>query len=221
MANGLGSNRTVAFTFYNPVISSLTPPAAPIGGSVIVTGSGFGSNQGSSTVQFNSANATVSSWSDTSITVTVSASATSGSVTVTEGGVVSNSEAFSLIEGSTITGISPPNGPVGASVTITGAGFGPTQSDSTVAFYGALVTSITSWSDTSITVIVPSGASTGQISVMVAGETVYGPNFTLTFTANITDSLGTTRRMPPSLWVGSGSTPIQTARDARHARLVA
>jgi hypothetical protein len=34
-----------------------------------------------------------------------------------------------------------------SSLTITGTGFGPTESNSTVYFYGALATTITNWSD--------------------------------------------------------------------------
>lgn len=43
-----------------------------------------------------------------------------------------------------------------------GTGIGPTQSDSVVNFYGATATTITSWSDTAITTVVPVSAGTGS-----------------------------------------------------------
>jgi hypothetical protein len=142
--NGVGSSGAFTFTVYNPTISSLSPPSGPIGGSITLHGSGFGATQGSSTVQFNGVNAGISTWTDTSIVATVPSGATTGPVTVTEGGVTSNSVSFTVIEANTVTTISPIYGPPGTSVVITGTGFGSTQSSSTVSFYGGTVTSITS-----------------------------------------------------------------------------
>ena len=49
---------------------------------------------------------------------------------------------------------------------------------------------MTSWSDTQIVAVVPVGAATGSVTVTVAGITAQGPTFTLTSTAQLTDSLG-------------------------------
>ncbi len=192
VVNGIGSNRDFTFTFYNPVISNLQPPAAPAGGYITINGSGFGAYQGGSTVQFNAVAASVSSWSDTSIRVQVPSNATSGSVTVTVGGIVSDAAQFTIIEALSITSISPSSGEIGATVTISGTGFGPTQSNSVLSLYGATVTNITSWSDTSIVGVVPLGISTGSVSVGVAGATMYGPVFTLTSKVTVQDSQGNT-----------------------------
>ena len=175
-----------------PAITSLTPPAAPVGGTVVVAGNTFGSSQGTSQLLFNGTSASISSWSSTSITAAVPSGATSGPVTVTVGGVTSNSLQFTVLEADTVTGLSPASGPVGASVVITGTGFGPTQSNSIVSFYGANATSFTSWSDTSITAVVPAGITTGIVTVTVAGITASGPVFTRTSSATLTDSLGNT-----------------------------
>jgi hypothetical protein len=75
---------------------------------------------------------------------------------------------------------------------ITGTGFGSSQSNSTVKFYGAAATTITSWSDTSITTTVPTGAVTGPVTVTEAQDTATGPVFYLTTSATLTDSLGHT-----------------------------
>jgi hypothetical protein len=78
-----------------------------------------------------------------------------------------------------ITSISPTSGPVGTSVTITGANFGSTQGTSTVTFNGTAATP-SSWSDTSIVAPVPSGATTGPVVVTVGGVASNGVSFTVT-----------------------------------------
>jgi len=79
----------------------------------------------------------------------------------------------------TITGISPASGPVGLPVTITGTGFGATQGASTVSL-GSMNAVVTSWSDTSVVAIVPSGASSGAFTVTVSGQGASSPTFTIT-----------------------------------------
>ena len=78
-----------------------------------------------------------------------------------------------------ISSLSPTSGPVGTSVTIAGSGFGASQGSSTVAFNGANA-SPTGWSDTSIAVPVPSGATTGNVVVTANGIGSNGVNFTVT-----------------------------------------
>jgi RHS repeat-associated protein len=187
--NSITSPATVNFIVIRPALNSLTPPAAQTGGTITLSGSGFGANQGSSTAQFNGVSATVTSWSDTSITAAVPTNATSGPVTVIEDGVTSNGVSFTVLEALTITGISTNSGAAGSTLTITGTGFGPSQSNSTMFFYGGATGTVTSWSDTQISATVPVAASTGPVGVSVAAEYVYGPNFLLTFVANLTDSL--------------------------------
>ncbi len=195
IVNSIQGISTSSFTVVHPVIIGLAPPAAEVGGLVTVNGSGFGAYQNSSQVQINGVVAAVAitggqvGWSDTSVTVGVPSNATSGPVTVTVDGVTSNSVQFTLIPHFSVTAVSPNIGPVGTSVTITGVGFGATQSNSTASFYGATAT-ITSWSDTQIVGVVPAGASTGPVSVVVAGILAQGPSFTLTSATLLTDSLG-------------------------------
>ncbi len=183
------SPATIDFTVINPTISSLAPPGAQLGAWTTLTGLGFGASQGTSVVKFNGVTATVSSWSDTSITAQVPSTATNGPVTVTVDGVTSAGVTFTVLEALSITSISTSGGPVGTTVIVTGTGFGASQSNSTLSFYGATATP-TSWSDTQITATVPLLCSSGPVSVGVAEAVVYGPWFTLTSTANLTDSLG-------------------------------
>ena len=207
--NAVASVPTISFTAVKPVISSLSPPQAPIGGAVTLNGSGFGPSASGSTVQFNSVAATVTSWSDTSITVTVPSNATSGTVSVIEDGFASNTASFTVIEALSVTGVSPATGPIGTTVTISGTGFGATQSNSVASFYGAAGT-IVGWSDTSIVATVPVGSSSGDVSVTVAATTVQGPPFTLTSGLTVTDSLSNTTTYNSEIaggtWVVTNST---------------
>jgi uncharacterized repeat protein (TIGR02543 family) len=70
----------------------------------------------------------------------------------------------------TIAYVSPIWGPANTPVTIAGAGWGATQGGSAVKFNG-LTAAVTSWSATGIAALVPSGASSGPITVEVAGFT--------------------------------------------------
>src|SRR4029077_7715396 len=68
---GVNSNG-VSFTVVPaPSISSLSITTGAVRAAVTITGSNFGSTQGSGTVSFNGPAASVSSWSATSIAVTV------------------------------------------------------------------------------------------------------------------------------------------------------
>jgi len=207
--NSISSPSNITFDVIEPTISSFTPPAASVGGIVTMSGSGFGSSQGNSTVQINGVVASTRSWSDASVTLVVPPGATSGPVTVTEDAVTSNGVQFTVLEPLAVTGVSPSSGPVGTTVTISGAGFGSTQSSSTLSFYGVAATNIHSWSDTQIVATFPSAASTGPAMVRVASSTVVGPTFTLTTSVQITDSLGNpttyNSQQTGGMWVASSS----------------
>jgi len=80
-----------------PSITSLSLTSGPVGTPITITGSSFGTTQGSSTVTFNGVSAgTATSWSSTSITVPVPAGATTGNVVVTVLSVASNGLAFTV-----------------------------------------------------------------------------------------------------------------------------
>ena len=66
----------------SPVISSISGTTGTVGTPVLISGSGFGSSQGASTVFLNDAPVTVNLWSDTSIAITIPSGATSGYLAV-------------------------------------------------------------------------------------------------------------------------------------------
>ena len=76
-----------------------------------------------------------------------------------------------------ITAISPNYGAPAALITITGNGFGTTQGGSVVTVGGA-PSYVVSWSNTAISILVPSRATTGNIVVTVGGVSSNGEPFT-------------------------------------------
>jgi len=172
----------------NPVIASLGPPAGATGGTVVINGSGFGTSHGDSQVKFNGVVATVKSWSETRISAVVPSDAASGPVTVTALGLTSNGVQFTVETAPAISSLSPSVGVIGSVVTISGSGFGPSQSNSTVQFNGVTATSST-WSDTQITAAVPPTASTGPVSVTVAALSAQSSNYEIDSVVQVTDSL--------------------------------
>src|SRR5882672_533931 len=163
-----------------PTITSLSQNAGAVGASITITGTNFGTAQGSSTVTFNgNTAAAASAWSATSITVLVPAGATTGNVVVTVFGVASNGSPFTIVLPPTITILSQISGAEGASVTITGTNFGTLQGTSTVTFNGTAAAAASAWSATSITVLVPVGATTGNVVVNVLGTASNGSPFTV------------------------------------------
>ncbi|HEV8429954.1 MAG TPA: IPT/TIG domain-containing protein [Pyrinomonadaceae bacterium] len=170
-----------------PTLTSLSPNIGPVGLSVTLTGTNFGSVQGASTITFNgTAAGTASSWSPTSISAFVPTGATTGSVVLTVGGQVSNSLSFTLTP--QITTLSPNAGVTNDVVTITGTNFGATQGTSTLKFNG-ITASPTSWNTTTIVAPVPAGVTTGPVVVTVGGQASNGAVFTVPAPATVTDTL--------------------------------
>ena len=83
-----------------PTITSLTPASGPIGTSVTIAGTGFGTTQGTSTVTFGGISATPTSWSNTSIVVPVPSGVALGAIPVVvsvPGAGTSNSATFTVV----------------------------------------------------------------------------------------------------------------------------
>jgi RHS repeat-associated protein len=158
-----------------PIINSVSPTAGGSGTVVTISGSNFGNAQG--TVSFNGvAAASITSWSNLSITATVPSSTTTGNVVVGVNGVFSNGVTFTLTPA--ISGLSP--NPVLANelVTISGSNFGSSSIAGTVTFNGIPGTP-TSWSNTSIGILVPGNATAGRVVVTVNGAASNGVAYTL------------------------------------------
>ncbi len=170
-ASWCGPTNGVVFTApTTPTITTVSPVTSSVGSTVTIGGQNFGTTVG--TVTFNGVAATPTTWGSEAIVTPVPQGATTGPVVVNAGGTASNSYPFTISGG--ITGISPNEGASGTTVTISGTGFGASQSGGTVTFNG-IAAPVSSWSDTSIVVTAPTAGTTGHVSVLSNGASTLGP----------------------------------------------
>ncbi|MCI0637216.1 MAG: IPT/TIG domain-containing protein [Actinobacteria bacterium] len=158
---GTGTSAGSFFVGAVPVVSSFAPTFGPVGTAVVINGSGF---TDASAVAFNgtlAVNPLVVS--DTEIQATVPSGATTGPISVTSPvGTGTSAASFVVGDVPVVSSFAPTFGPVGTAVVITGSGFADA---SAVAFNGTLAVNPLVVSDTEIQATVPSGATTGPISV--------------------------------------------------------
>jgi YD repeat-containing protein len=186
---GLASNGSL-FTFIpTPVIGGLSPATGPANTQVTVSGSHFGSPQGTGTISFNGVPATVVSWGDTAILAAVPAGATSGQVVVSQGGFSSPGVTFTVVGAPSVSGLSPNTGGPGTPVVISGANFGLSQGSSVVRFNGVAATAITNWTSGSITATAPGAVSSGPVVVTVSGQNSNGQQFTAITTGTLSGTV--------------------------------
>jgi len=164
-----GSRKSNAADFFIiPEIAAINPATGRLNDIVTISGKGFGTVQGASTVDFNGGPATeIQGWSNGSISVKVPGTAKTGKVSVTVSGQKSNEVDFSILP--SISSIFPTSGLVGDQITISGACFGASQGTSFVSFQGANASSYISWADNQIVAVVPTGTQNGKLSVTVGG----------------------------------------------------
>ncbi len=167
-----------------PTITSIAPSAAPVGTSVTIAGSGFGSSATGSVVSFNTTTATTTAWTPTSIQATVPSAASSGPVTVMVGGARSAGFPFT-VQAPAIYSLEPTSGAPGTMVTLVGSGFETQQGASSVSVGGAAA-SPSIWNDNRIVFPVPALASSGPVVVVVNGKPSAGITFAVTAPPAIT-----------------------------------
>jgi len=201
-ASGVNSNGVNFTILPTPSITSLSPTSGTMGTAVTISGSNFGATQGNGTVSFNGVLATVTSWSATSIQTTVPLTASTGNVVVFASGANSNGKTFTVTP--VITALWGNSAVIGAKIVIQGSGFGSTQGTSSVTFYNRKTATISAWGPNYITAYVPSGASTGSVTVTVAGTTSNGVTFT-PGGAPIISSISPSTSSPPQPVVITGS----------------
>jgi uncharacterized repeat protein (TIGR03803 family) len=179
-ADTYGGGSAGAGTFFSldaglgPFVS-LLPTSGKVGKTVGILGQGFA---GTTAVSFNGTPATIFTVSsDTYLTASVPNGATTGTVmVVTPSGTLTSNHKFLVTP--TILNFSPPSGPVGTVVTITGMSLTQTTK---VAFGGVAATGVTVNSDAQVTAKVPIGAKTGRIVITTPGGTASSAtNFAVT-----------------------------------------
>jgi RHS repeat-associated protein len=170
-----GSSNGVTFTVTPPpAISSLSSTSGMPGSALTITGSNFGTTQGTSTIRFNGMLATtITSWSATSITVTVPTNATAGPVVVAVAGQASNGVPFATPPAwVNLTANRTAPQPASTAITWTASGtggLGPYQYKFlTTADYGSTWTIVREWSESPTWVWTPSAANNNYgVSVWV------------------------------------------------------
>ncbi len=186
----------------DPTLTSFAPTAGPIGTTVTITGTNFSLVPTENVVRFfNNRTATVTASTATTLTVTVPTGAITGRISVTTNCVtVTSATDFTVgvVALPAITSFTPTSGPIGTTVIITGTNFSTTPASNTVAFNGTAAV-VTASTITSITTTVPPGATTGKITVTVAGNTATSAtDFNVTMQAN----------QPPVIQPSVASAPI-------------
>jgi hypothetical protein len=159
----------------SPTITSFTPNKGGPGTSVTINGTKFVA--GATSVKFGGvASTSVTVNSATQLVATVPTGAKTGPITVTtSGGTATSTSDFYVLP--TITGFTPAQGAIGATVTINGTNF----TDATAVLFNVTAAKDFSVvSPTQITAKVPPGALTGRIKVTTAAGTAQSAtNFTV------------------------------------------
>jgi hypothetical protein len=170
------------FTIPNPTLTSLAPISGAANATVTITGNHFGTAQG--TVTFVDAALTplpaviqASTWTNTSVKVTVPAGAETGNLTLSTADVPARTatKPFTVPGGPTFT-LTPASAAVGVQVVIAGSNLGATAG--TVTFTGAsgpvpaALALNTTWTAASVKVLVPADAITGDLTLTTAAGRV-------------------------------------------------
>lgn len=181
-------------TFWNDdaaaTLTSISPDYAMVGEEVTIAGKYF-SSTANNAVSFNGLDATITEANISFITAIMPDGATSGDITVSSDGHISNGIAYTVKQPiiPTVTSIDPITGKIGSTVTITGTDFSTTPSENIVKFNGTLAT-VSESTATTITTTVPAGATTGDVTVTRDRES-NGILFTVTVSYTVTATIAT------------------------------
>lgn len=141
-----------------PTIAGFTPTSGVTGSAVTITGTAL---TGATKVLFGELTASFTVRSSTEIEATVPNGARAATIAVTTPVKTATSK-LDFTPTLSLSSFSPSKGAPGATVSITGVGFG---SGSSVSFGGVKATSVTYVSKTKLKAAVPAGASTAKLSV--------------------------------------------------------
>ena len=161
-------------------VTTYNPDNGKEGAGVIISGTNFSKIPSENKIWFNGIEAIVRSSSSTTLLTTVPVGATDGAVTVSvKGAEQVEGVDFNVLLPTIIT-VTPLEGGIGETVVITGTNFNTTANKNKVLFNG-IEAVVTESSATSLTTTVPTGATSGTVSVQVEeGSIIDGPSFTVT-----------------------------------------
>ena len=165
-ATGGDSNSLLLYVTANtPTISSISPSSPVQGEAMTITGTYFGTSQGTGYVMIGTEKvSTVTSWSNTVIkliTPTTVVGALKAYVHTANDGDTPEASVTIATNKPSVTSISPTNAPLGGTVTLTGTKFGTPQATGDYVQFGTVQqTTSSTWSDTSIICTVPTAVPT-------------------------------------------------------------
>jgi hypothetical protein len=170
-----------------PSMTGISPRSGIAGTTVTVKGFNFGTTPGTIDLKLNGLPIAPIKVSERELEFRVPAGASSGPLSLSVNGRTSPSvKAFEISSDGTpvIFEITPSSGPVGSLVVINGDYFSPTPTENKVHFTkdggGTVEGEVINASVTQLTVKVPVGAASGEITVTKDGKTGIGTSFTLT-----------------------------------------
>ena len=197
-----------------PQITSLASLLVAVGTDQCISGSGFGSSQGSSAFSVNGIALTTDYWGDTTVCATIPANFVPGtaSVQVTTSAGTSNAVSFTVTGQPTITSISPASGPAGTQITITGTNFGSTKlSNSNVLFNDSFpYLAVVNWSNTQIVATITIGTALGQGELQVSNNGLWATSYS-GFTVTPPPSFAATTGAMVAARYGQTATQLTTA----------
>jgi hypothetical protein len=196
----LAQSGTFYFEVTVPSVASVSPLSGPIGTAFTLTGTSFGSYNGSNTkVTVGGSAASLSVWNDTTITGTIPGAVPTGEQAVvveritSDGGLIQSATVYFSVTGPLMGALNPSTGPIGIPFTITGTNFGAYNGSNTRVKFGEVIAPLSVWSDTSITGTVP-GLSSGTYEVAVERQegSAVSRSMAASFTATLPQVTGMT-----------------------------
>jgi YD repeat-containing protein len=208
------------FSAGNLSVIQFTPEIGAVGSSVTVYGTGFNPISSANTVKFNGTTAAVVSGSTMQLVVSVPAGATTGPISVTNGAnTATSSRNFTvgqILAAPAISGFAPTIGTAGTAVTISGVNFDPQTSHDVVRFNNAMGVA-SGATTTSISTSVPTGATSGRISVSTSqGSALSTNDFFVPPSPNTAADVAATGRIA----IDGGPLPISITSSGKIALVV-
>jgi sugar lactone lactonase YvrE len=163
-------------------VDSVEPVAAETGETITITGSGFANSKDELNLSFNGIDAEIVSCTDSQIVVKVPAGDADGIILIKNRHGEKSAGSFTLVDPG--LSINPIYGPPGTLVRVNGRNFSGSQSESQVLVNG-VVAEVSSWSDTQIDFVVPSGATSGVVNLVIDNKNRVAGIFKVTRVFNV------------------------------------
>ena len=174
------------------IIKDIQPQEGPAGTLVAIIGKGFSAKAADDIVTFNGKTAILKNVKKDTLYAEVPFQAGDGAVGLAVGNQLVTGPFFDFIEaaGLTISAVNPTTGVAGTQVTIFGSQFSANVAQNIVKFNGVAAT-VAGATAVQLKAVVPAGATSGSVSVAVAGQQVTGPLFTVFGISQLEPAVGT------------------------------